>query len=62
MEEHKIKVIMGEDAIRRYDNGIPIKKLADSIQTYSFQSETEARAFLLGLKEGLGWEDFQVIE
>jgi hypothetical protein len=62
MKIYKIKVLFGEEAVRKYDDGISINKLKDSIQTYSFQSENEAQAFILGLKESLGWLDFQVIE
>jgi hypothetical protein len=62
MKTHKIKILLGEEAVRKYEEGLPIKKLKDSIQSYSFQTSMEVQAFILGLKEGLGWFNFQVIE
>jgi hypothetical protein len=61
MEKIDIKILFGESEVKQFEESDETKNLEDNIVRYSFDTENEKKAFLLGLEEALGWGDFIVI-
>ena len=62
MKAQQIKILFGEAEVNKYEEGNFIEIESISFQTYSFNTKIESEAFLLGPREGMGWQDFLVIE
>lgn len=71
MEKLKLTIVAGEEASNQYewdslDDDFSLKKWItehdDTVYQYEFDTEKEKQAFLYGFKEGIGWQDFSVIE
>ena len=65
----KIKVIFGEDACEYYEEHEDINKVQKYIRKHGgdfeeleFETEGEYLAYIKGLNDGNGWEEFWVIE
>ena len=62
MKAQQIKILFGETEVNKFEEGNLLEIESSSFQTYSFNTKIESEAFLLGLREGMGWQDFMVIE
>lgn len=53
----KVKIVFGETASKMHESGLPDDKVKEwgSIEEYSFQTQNEMDAFMLGLEATYGW-------
>lgn len=56
-----VKILFGSEAVRDYEDGNSKKKLEKLIQEFTFNTQEEINAFLLGLNVSQGWEDYLII-
>ena len=61
--DYSLKILFGEIEVNEHiwDNK-ELPELKDSIETYYFENESEKIGFLKGLKEGLGWQTYHIVE
>lgn len=59
----QVKVIFGSDQVRNFFNGMnKDDELSGGLFEYSFETEAETNAFLLGIEQAMGWLDYYVLE
>ncbi|MCX8524917.1 hypothetical protein OF897_13440 [Chryseobacterium formosus] len=63
-KEFCVSVLYGSDQVRKFYNGeiFNENEINNYIKFYSFKTEKELRAFILGLKEANGWLDLIYLE
>ena len=54
----KVSILFGENEVRQYEENGFFNTMKDNVANYSFETEQEKKAFLLGLESALGWQDF----
>ncbi len=59
-----VSVLYGSDQVRKFYNAEIFNEteINDYVKFYSFETEKELRAFILGLEEANGWLDLIYIE
>lgn len=59
-----IKIIFGTDHVRNYleGNSIGNEDNIGGLYEYTFNTEDEVKAFLLGIDEAMGWQDYHILE
>ena len=64
MSKFKIKVLFGEDACNAYHDGKSVRKSAElgELTSREFSTEAERDAWLLGVYDCLGWQDYVVVK
>jgi len=58
MNNIKVSILFGENEVRQYEENGFFNTMKDNVANYSFETEQEKKAFLLGLESALGWQDF----
>ncbi len=62
MKSINISILFGESEVKKYEETNSLINLNDNVTNYSFDSEQEKNAFLLGLESAKGWQDFVLIK
>jgi hypothetical protein len=62
MKKINIRILFGEYEVKQYEESNSIRNLEDNVSDYSFDTEQEKNAFLLGLESAKGWQDFVLIK
>lgn len=62
--KHFLKVIFGKEQVMKIYNNDPLTKeeIALNIKEYQFETDNEKQAFINGLNEAIGWQEFYVPE
>lgn len=62
---YEINILFGEHAVRRLENNdsINIEEIEElgELKTFSFETEAEVKAFSLGIRTSLGWNDAEIV-
>ena len=62
MKKTNVLILFGENEVRQYENTNKLDNLKENILEFEFDTENEKKSFLLGLRTGIGWQDFTIIE
>lgn len=62
MKKAKILILFGENEVKQYENENNLDNFKDNVSEFEFDTENEKKSFLLGLRTGIGWQDFTIIE
>lgn len=62
--KEKLKIVFGSSAVRKlYANrSLTNKELEENIKEYEFDSKIEKRAFIRGIEETIGWNEYCIPE
>lgn len=60
----KVKIIFGTEQVRKIENGGFLFEEEKKINTkeYIFESEKEEKAFIFGMEEIIGWQQYLIFE
>ncbi|TRX36238.1 hypothetical protein [Flavobacterium restrictum] len=62
MKKTNVLILFGENEVRQYENTNKLDGLIENISKFKFDTENEKKSFLLGLRTGIGWQEFIIIE
>ena len=64
MAKFRVEVLFGEDACNAYHDGKSVKKAEElgELTARAFDTEAERDAWLLGVYDCLGWQDYVVVK
>ena len=60
----KIEILFGEQEVRKYEQGTEFTDYEKilNIKAYYFNSELEKQSFIRGLEEGIGWNNYCIMD
>lgn len=59
-----VKVVFGKEQVSKLDAGLALsdEETKEFVKEFLFESEEEKRAFLMGLEESNGWQEYQIVD
>ena len=60
----ELKIIYGQEAVKKLysDEELTSEELEENVKIFQFETENEKRAFIKGVEETIGWNEYCIPE